>query len=731
MIEIVVTAADGVTQVTYQVFVSSLAYVDADLVSLALSDAALSPDFERDTTGYDATVAFEVESVTVTAETAQATAALEIEGEVVASGAASNPLALGVGTNVIGIVVTAPDGVTQKQYTITVTRIGSAELIALTIAGTTDDEPPQQVNLALDPAFDPETTTYVSDVENRISEIVVTATAAADGAIVEINGAVADQDGSSQAIPLEIGPNAIDIVVTHPVSGAAEPLTLAYSVSVVRQDPPLYRADAYLKPSVTGAQFRFGTSVALSADSDPVHGFTAAVGAPEEGDGVGAVYIYTRDGSGAWSQQARLVPDDSVERYNFGRSVALSATGNTLIVGAPGWDFLREFGDDDDPISGEVYVFTRAGNGDWVVQDRITAFNASVLDGFGYSVALSGNTLAVGAPGESSGQGGVFAPGGTHDDSDARGSGAVYVYALNGGWSLQAFIKSPEPTDFLAAPSLIPERFGWSLAMSAESDQLTLGVGMPGDSSGGQSAGHGAVHLYTRDGSNWGLTSDYISGPVEGPAGTTNREFGWTLALSGDGATLAIGVPAQSSRTSGVWNAADGPDVIITGQNAGAPLFTDSGAVHVYTRAVDAWVVQSFIKASNSLQNFRFGFSLALSGDGDRLVVGAPGESSAATTVDGNQLSTGAPTSGAAYAFLREDERWTQVSYIKVPNSRTGILFGSAIAMSATGDLVAGGAPAENSASNEVVLLPPYPVDTGATGRGAAYIFRQEIVDQD
>jgi trimeric autotransporter adhesin len=506
-------------------------------------------------------------------------------------------------------------------------------------------------------------------------------------------------------------------------------LERTYELVVNRLPPPRFDPEAYLKPSQTGPGLRFGTSIALSAVSDDVHGYTVAVGAPEEGDGVGAVYVYTRDlGTQEWTQQARLAPADAEHRYNFGRSVALSANGDRLVVGAPGWDLIRELEDDDEAIPGEIHVFTRAVSGEWVVEDRFAAVNAHDQDGFGYSVALAGNTLAVGAPGESSSQPGIQHTDEPLVDPDAEGSGAVYVYTYSAGgdppWNLQAFVKAPDPQDVLAN-NAINEWFGWSVALSGDEVDMRLAIGRPGDSSGGV-GGNGAVHAYARNGTNWEETQPRLIPHIN----AMTRAFGWEVALSADGATLAVGVPRQHSRTTGVWNAADGDDQLVLGQAPDADQQTNSGATYVYSHQTGEWVGQAFIKASNSQSQFRFGSGLALSADGDRLVVGAPGESGAATTVDGNQASTGAAGSGAAYAFERgEDLRWVQTAYIKVPNSRAGINFGESIAITADGGLIAGGAPAERSATNAVVMDPGnFPVDNTSLNRGAAYIFREAVL---
>jgi hypothetical protein len=194
------------------------------------------------------------------------------------------------------------------------------------------------------------------------------------------------------------------------------------------------RLEAYVKASNTGAFNKFGTSVALSGD-------TLAVGASEEesaatgvnGDqpndsalASGAVYVFTRTG-GVWSQQAYVKASNTGTNDDFGTSVALS--GDILAVGAvveasAVTGVNGDQANNSAPGSGAVYVFTRTG-GVWSQQAYVKASNTGFGDRFGGSVALSGDTLAVGAKGEDSNAIGVA---GDQTNNNASESGAVYVY---------------------------------------------------------------------------------------------------------------------------------------------------------------------------------------------------------------------------------------------------------------------------------------------------------------
>jgi hypothetical protein len=195
----------------------------------------------------------------------------------------------------------------------------------------------------------------------------------------------------------------------------------------------VWSQQAYLKASNTGAGDQFGRSVALSGD-------TLAVGAHQEASAAtdvngdqssnaaensGAVYVFTRSG-GAWSQQAYLKASNTSGNDRFGETVALS--GDTLAVGADreGSAATGVNGDQSSNAaasSGAVYVFTRSG-GAWSQQAYLKASNTGESDYFGTSVALSGDTLAVGAYWESSDATGVN---GDQSSNAAVRSGAVYV----------------------------------------------------------------------------------------------------------------------------------------------------------------------------------------------------------------------------------------------------------------------------------------------------------------
>ncbi len=192
-------------------------------------------------------------------------------------------------------------------------------------------------------------------------------------------------------------------------------------------------AEAYLKASNTGVQDHFGVSVGLVGD-------TLVVGAYQEGSGAtgingdqaddsapnsGAVYVFQRTGS-IWVQEEYLKASNPGADDEFGGSIALF--GDTLAVGASregstATGVNGPKGVDNAVASGAVYLFRRT-KGSWMQGAYIKASNTGAVDWFGTSVALSGDTLAVGAPRESSSATGVD---GNQVLNSATRSGAVYV----------------------------------------------------------------------------------------------------------------------------------------------------------------------------------------------------------------------------------------------------------------------------------------------------------------
>ncbi len=466
-------------------------------------------------------------------------------------------------------------------------------------------------------------------------------------------------------------------------------------------------AVGYIKASNTNANDYFGRSVSLSADGTVLA--VAASGESSAATGVngdqadnsnsssGAVYVFTRDAAGAWSQHSYLKASNPDPYDGFGQEVALSADGTTIAVGAMSEDSAAAGinGDQADNTltsSGAVYVFTLDGMGAWSQQAYLKASNPGQFDSFGIDVALSadGNTLAVGASGESSAASGVN---GDQADDSAFSSGATYVFTRDGAgsWSQQAYLKASNPDQ--------NDGFGLVVALSADGDTLATGAaaedsaaaGVDGDQADNSASTSGSAYVFTRDGAGTWSQQSYL----KASNCSSNDRFGRGLALSADGLTLAVAASREDSGATNVDGDQDDNSI------------PDAGAVYVFAQdAMGQWSQQAYVKASNPDSNDHFGgtdtyllgSSVALSEDGSALAVGAVSESSTAIGLGGDQTNNIAYSSGAVYTFTRDGAgTWASQAYIKAPNTDAYEYFGYSVAYSADSTLLVVGAIYEAS----------------------------------
>lgn len=321
----------------------------------------------------------------------------------------------------------------------------------------------------------------------------------------------------------------------------------------------------------------FGNSVAISGDTVVVGAWADDIGA---NDGQGSAYVFTRSG-GVWTQQQKLVANDGAGNDYFGYSVALS--GDTVVVGAVG---------DDTGAStdqGSAYVFTRSG-GVWTQQPKLIASDGETGDRFGDAVAISGTTVAVGA---------------NSDDFNTNfGQGSVYVFVLSGGvWTLQQKLMANDGEQY--------DSFGWSVALDGD----TLAVGAMNDAIGAKPE-QGSAYVFKRSGTDWMQQQK-----LNASDGAAYDNFGWSVALSGN--TLVVGP----------WR----HDV---GGN------TRQGSAYVFTRDGAVWTEQEKLIASDGAAYDEFGQAVAISGE--TLAVGAKSKTIGANSVQ-----------GAAYVFFRSSPIFT------------------------------------------------------------------------
>ena len=397
-------------------------------------------------------------------------------------------------------------------------------------------------------------------------------------------------------------------------------------------------------------------------------GDTALVGAYRDdtaaGLNSGSAYVYTRDGAGNWNFQQQLLAPDAAANDYFGAAVALSASGDIALVGAPGDDLPQPLGFDLTD-AGSAHLFFRVGNV-WSHAEQLTTNSGSSLEAaFGQSVALSDSGLIalVGAPNQPIG---ILI---------LENTGAAYVFQ-------NSIVGCPFPVTYcfdgelLAPAGADGDSFGSSVALSASGGAAL--VGAPGDDTGFM-AGEvdaGSAHLFSRTGVwNYDLT---LEGPADPLFGVAGDGFGRSVALSALGDKALVGADRDDNLFGIASGAAHvfalglggssheeellgGPDFIGGSDNrfGTSVAFSDSGEralVGAYNddtaggaSAGSAWIfaevapgswVGGAVLAPGGAASDIFGFSVALTGPGDRAIVGA--------LSDDNAFGTNA---GAAYAF--------------------------------------------------------------------------------
>jgi ABC-type Fe2+-enterobactin transport system substrate-binding protein len=573
--------------------VIALACVGPSITSIEVSGVAPEIELVPGTVEYSVDMSFLRQSTTVTATVTTAGDRLTILGASVPSGEPSTPITLNFGDNAVNIVVENRIG-WQQEYRLTLRRVSQPMQYAYVKPSNTSMNDQFGYSVAVS------------------GDLLAVGAAQESSAATGINGDQADD--------------------RKPNSGA---------VYVFRRSGTDWAQEAYIKPSNTDANDLFGLTVAFSGD-------TLVVGAPGESSAAtgvngdqadnsalrsGAVYVFRRIGT-SWQQEAYIKASNTDPEDSFGQAIAIS--GDTFVVGAASESSAATGinGNQDDntaATSGAVYIFRYTGAA-WQQEAYIKASNAEAGDGFGASLALSGEVLAASALAEDSTAIGVN---GNQADNSARDSGAVYVFRRTGtAWRQEAYVKASN-TDG-ASPVSVGDHFGYSVAV--EGDVLAIGAqleasaatGTNGDQNDNSAVYAGAAYVFRRTDETWHQES-YIKA-----SNTSPRDlFGGTVALRGD--MLAVGAWNEASAATGINGNQDD-------ESAGG-----SGAVYVFRYVGTSWQQVAYVKASNTDAGDEFSISLAISDD--TLVAGTYREASAATGVNGNQDDNSAPQAGAVYIF--------------------------------------------------------------------------------
>jgi len=485
----------------------------------------------------------------------------------------------------------------------------------------------------------------------------------------------------------------------------------------------LLHPQAYFKPAQVSLADAMGWSVAVDGDTIVVgvpyedssttgiqHQTTPTV--DEAAPDAGAVYVFVRTGT-AWSQQAYLKASQVSAGDGFGMRVAIH--GDTIVVGAPHEDSsttgVQNSGvptvDEAAPDAGAVYVFVRTGT-TWSQQAYLKASQVSATDVVGTSVAITGDSIVVGATGEASSTAGVQNSATPTVDETTPEAGAALVFTRNGTtWSQQAYLK--------AAQVSAGDIFGKDVAITDD----TIVVGAPQEDSSTVGIQHsatptvdeavldaGAAYVFVRSGTTWSQQAYLKASQV-----SAGDILGWSVAV--DGETLVVGVPHDDSSTVGVQNSTT-PTVDEASLDAGAAL--------VFVRSGTTWSQQAYLKASQVSAGDLLGFSVAV--DGETIVVGAPHEDSSSTGVQNSAMPTvdeAMLDAGVAYRFRRSGTTWSQQTYLKATQVSEADIVGFSVAVD--GETIVIGAPYEDSSTMGVQNSALPTVDEAALDAGAVYSF--------
>jgi hypothetical protein len=548
-----------------------------------------------------------------------------------------------------------------------------------------DATPPQLISLTIDPGalmtvFDPSVTSYTATVPLLQDVTTLTATPEA-GAQVYLGNTSSDVF----LVSLGLTSNVESLMVTAP----PRPANL-YQVAITRDPTQLGQSTTgFLKAINVSAGDGFGGAVAVDGPRGQLVVGSIGESSPRCNPGCslntdsvtnsGAAYLFERQ-SGAWVYQDFLKAGNADSGDLFGSSVAVS--GGYVAVGAPAEKGSTQQinGPDDNNASfaGAVYVYSRdPQSGHFTQEAYIKAPNTLASQSFGTSVSLlrigSTTRLAVGAPGESSSQGGVSTSAGS--GAGLADSGAVYTFVRQSdGWHFEYFIKATDPQG----------NSGFGQSVSQAPGYLVVGAPFSGLAQNGS----GLAYVFTL-----GTTFNQIA-ILQAQFPDEGDRFGTSVSVDGSG-LIAVGAPREASASRGVDSSAS---------NNGA---TASGAAFVFgSDGAGGWEQQAYLKSSNSDPGDQFGTCVAT--HGGLVMVGAPGEASMVSGVNaGSSTDNSDPGAGAVYMFQAESGgRWAETAFIKAANTAAGAAFGISVALD-TGVMVVG-------AQSESTTQPQ---------SGAAYVF--------
>jgi hypothetical protein len=467
-------------------------------------------------------------------------------------------------------------------------------------------------------------------------------------------GAAAAIDGDTAVVGARFESSAQTTITNGATASSDNSVSSAGAVYIFRRTGTTWVPEAYLKAPNAEANDFFGASVAIQGDTAVVsasgedsnettitNGTTAS--ADNSALESGAVYIFRRTGS-TWAHEAYFKAPNTEANDAFGS--AISIHGDTVVVGASGEDSNdttitngpTASGDNSSGEAGAAYVFRRTGTS-WAQEAFLKAANANASDSFGYSVAVSGDTVVVGAPNEDSNDTTITNGASASSDNSSGETGAVYIFKRTGTtWAEEAFLKASnsQANDGFGSATAIDADTVAVSAPNEDSNQSTITNG-GGASSNNSALNSGAVYIFKRTGTNWAQES-YLKTPFP----DANDQLGST-ALSVSGNILVAGSSGEGSNQQTITH---GPSASSDNSLANA------GAAYIFRRTDSTWVHEAYLKAPNAVAGQLFGKATSVTGS--TVLVGASAEESSQTTItNGTTASTdqSSPQSGAVYIF--------------------------------------------------------------------------------
>ncbi|HHJ20283.1 MAG TPA: hypothetical protein ENJ84_10750 [Gammaproteobacteria bacterium] len=592
---------------------ASVSEDDARLRNLTILGGSLQPGFSPDQTDYILEAGKKTENFTLTPQTQHFKATVEIDGKPVQDSFPSQKIPFDGTERTIRIQVTSADGLQLKTYTLTAVAQGQAPKNPVNPDDGNGDGDGNGNNDNNDGDTDTGNDTPTTGDSDDRSDATLETLSLSSGALVPVFQSnqfeySADISALEDRVQVSAGPAnpkaRIRINNTDVTTGErSEPITLPEGTSVIRID--------------------------VIAE-----------------DGTQKTYTITVNhlSIGAFVQTAYLKAIRASTDAGFGGGVAVS--GKTIAIGAP------EESSGGVRQSGAVYLFEHVA-GNWKLIQRIEHPEPAPGDLFGQSLAIKGDTLAVGTSGESTRQ---------------NSSGAVFVYhRQNGKWQTD----NQDIDKIKATPVEFGHRFGYNVVLS---DPTHLAVASLRSVAFPQS---GAVYVFSYDGRQW-QQETRIAGDNFG----ASDRYGHSIDLEGN--RLAIGSFA--------------PDQECTSQ-----INTDEGSVHIYERKNGNWALAEVLHAFQPDSGDRFGFSVDL--DGNRLLVGAPCEDGQ----NNNQTQQ-----GAAYEFIENGGEWRERFKFVAPDGSPHSLFGDKVAL----------------AGNTAIISASFQGQTTSSAAGKAYLFTGQAPGQ-